>query len=380
MKFSDPATARTINRLRVLNLLRNDGAMSRADISRSLGLNKPSTSEIVASLIKEGLAEEGGKVETTSGRRPIAVSLKYDSHFVLGVELGSFTTSFSLSDLKGTILRYERLPTPPQPDAKEWGQKVIKSCMKFAPTTHLAGMVVATAATFTPDRKSILSHENWGWTEIPLAEAIEVHTKVPTILVHNVEAMVSAERSFAKEESETFLYINWAHHINAAWVNGSTVSSHHSRFGHLPIASTGLCQCGGIGCLETIAAGWALKEKGDGLSAKQLAGLNGSNALLTEACKAMATALIWAASITGAEKIILGGGIANIGEEYLQLIRDFYGQHAHHELASRPIVQSALKEQSTNLGSIAVALDHWIFKSSVLQALQGYEKPLPETE
>ena len=53
MKFSDPATARTINRLRVLNLLRNDGAMSRADISRSLGLNKPSTSEIVASLIKE---------------------------------------------------------------------------------------------------------------------------------------------------------------------------------------------------------------------------------------------------------------------------------------------------------------------------------------
>ena len=75
MKFSDPATARTINRLRVLNLLRNDGAMSRADISRSLGLNKPSTSEIVASLIKEGLAEEGGKVETTSGRRPIAVSL-----------------------------------------------------------------------------------------------------------------------------------------------------------------------------------------------------------------------------------------------------------------------------------------------------------------
>ncbi|MDX9916327.1 MAG: ROK family protein, partial [Sphaerochaeta sp.] len=207
MKFSDPATARTINRLRVLNLLRNEGAMSRADISRSLALNKPSTSEIVASLIAEGLAEEGGKVQTTSGRRPTAVSLKYDSLFVLGVELGSFTTSFLLSDLKGTILRYERLPTPPLPDAKEWGEKVIKSCMKFASTTTLAGIVVATAATLSDDRKIIIKHENWGWQEIPLAQAIEVHTKVPTILVHNVEAMVSAERAFAKEESETFLYI-----------------------------------------------------------------------------------------------------------------------------------------------------------------------------
>ena len=380
MKFSDPATARTINRLRVLNLLRNEGAMSRADISRSLALNKPSTSEIVAALIAEGLAEEGGKVQTTSGRRPTAVSLKYDSLFVLGVELGSFTTSFLLSDLKGTILRYERLPTPVQPDAKEWGEKVIKSCMKFASTTTLAGIVVATAATLSDDRKIIVQHENWGWQEIPLAQAIEVHTKVPTILVHNVEAMVSAERAFAKEESETFLYINWAHHINAAWVNGTTVSSHNSRFGHLPITSTGLCQCGGIGCLETIAAGWVLKEKGDGLSAKQLAGLNGSNPLLTEACKAMGTALIWAASITGAKKIILGGGVANIGEEYLKIIREAFAQHAHHELVSTPIVHSALKEQSSNLGSIAVALDHWVFQSSVLQALQEYEKPLPETE
>ncbi len=372
MKFSDPATARTVNRLRVLNLLRQEGTMSRADISRSLNLNKPSTSEIVATLIEEGFAEEGGKVQTSSGRRPTAISLKSDGHVVLGVELGSFTTSFLLSDLKGTILRYERLPTPPQPDAKEWGEKVIKSCMKFAASTTLSGIVVATAATVSADRRSITKHENWGWRDIPLAQAIEVHTKVPTILVHNVEAMVSAERTFGGEKSETLLYINWAHHINAAWVNNATVTSQRSKFGHLPIASTGLCQCGGIGCLETIASGWALKEKGEGMSAKQLASLGGTNPHLVEACKAMGTALIWAASITGAEKIILGGGIANIGEPYLGLIREIFAQHAHHELSSTPIVQSALKEQSSNLGSIAVALDHWIFRSSILKTLQEY--------
>lgn len=372
MKFSDPATARTINRLRVLNLLRQEGTMSRADISRSLELNKPSTSEIVASLIKEGFVEEGGKVNTTSGRRPTAVSLKSDGHLVLGVELGSFTTSFLLSDLKGTILRYERLPTPPEPDAKAWGERVIKTCMKFAASAPVYGIVVATAAAITAERKAILRHEVWPWRNIPLGEAIEVHTKVPTILVHNVEAMVNAERTFAKEQSETLLYVNWAHHINAAWVNNTTVSSQRSRFGHLPIAQTGLCQCGGIGCLETVSAGWALKEKSQGHSAKQLAALAKTDGLLAQACTAMGTALVWAASITGAEKIILGGGIANIGEPYLSMVKDAFAHHAHHELAQTPIVQSALKEQSSNLGSVAVALDHWIFRSSVLQSLNEH--------
>ncbi|MDX9825182.1 MAG: helix-turn-helix domain-containing protein, partial [Sphaerochaeta sp.] len=70
MKFSLPSTARTINRLRVLNLLSQQGEISRADIARLLDLNKPSTSEIVEQLLIEGLVEEQGKVATSNGRRP----------------------------------------------------------------------------------------------------------------------------------------------------------------------------------------------------------------------------------------------------------------------------------------------------------------------
>ncbi|HZJ88362.1 MAG TPA: ROK family transcriptional regulator [Sphaerochaeta sp.] len=380
MKFTDPTSARTINRLRVLNLLRQEKAMSRADISRALSLNKPSTSEIVATLIEEGFAAEGEKIATASGRRPTAISLVCDATLVLGVELGSLSTSFILSDLQGTVLRFERLPTPQNPDPKAWGQQVIRNCMKLTATVpRVAGIVVATAAKITDDRKTIVRHENWpAWENIPLAEGIEKHAKLPAILVHNTEAMVIAEQYFGLEESEAFFYVNWAQHINAAWVHQNSISSDRSKFGHLPVASTGLCRCGGIGCLETLSSGWALKEKSGGFSVKQL-NQNGSlSPLLEEACTAMATALIWAASITGAEKIIIGGGISNLNDTYLAGIQASFAQRAHHEVAETPIVRSALAEHSSTLGAVAVALDRWVFQHSLLKVLQEHEKPLPD--
>ncbi|MFA7113262.1 MAG: MarR family transcriptional regulator, partial [Sphaerochaeta sp.] len=138
MKFSQPSSARTINRLRVLNLLAQQGEISRADIARLLDLNKPSTSEIVEQLLAEGLVEEQGKVTTSNGRRPTALSLRSDARLVLGVDVGSRTTTFLLADLQGKILRFERLPTPLQPQPKEWGETIIRTCMKltkFATTT-----------------------------------------------------------------------------------------------------------------------------------------------------------------------------------------------------------------------------------------------------
>lgn len=386
MKFSQPSTARTINRLRVLNLLAQQGEISRADIARLLDLNKPSTSEIVEQLLAEGLVEEQGKVTTSNGRRPTALSLRSDARLVLGVDVGSRTTTFMLADMQGKILRFERLPTPLQPQPKEWGETIIRTCMKLTKfaTTKIAGIAISTSGSLSSDGQSILSHEYWSWKDIPLAKAVAVHTKLPTLLVHHVQAMVEAEIWFGGEQSKNFLYVNWGEHIASAFYTGNSIIAERSRFGHLPIAPTGLCRCGGIGCLETVSAGWALSEKHQGLSVKQLAQGNTKEVQqsLQDACQAMAMSLIAASAVTGAQKIILGGGIANLDDRYLEMVSSFYREHAHHELASIPICRSALKDQSSVLGSIAVALDRWVFQRRMLETMQDLDskKPLLETE
>ena len=377
MKFSQPSTARTYNRLRVLNALSLHKDCSRADIARILCLNKPSTSEIVDSLLLEGLVEEHGKKETPNGRRPTTLVLKKDALLVLAVDIGSKNTSVALADLDGNLLRFERFPSGLRPKAQELCYSVIKSCLRMTrlATSPIVGLAVAVNGIIGEDRKTLLENETWEWKDIPLAQAIETNIHIPTILVHNVEAMVNAERWFAKEEGKNFLYINWAEHIGSAWVTDKNISAQQARFGHLPITSTGLCRCGNIGCLETLAAGWALSEKNENKTVKQLCGEPSDQSAndLRTACSAMAKALVQACTITGCQKIILGGGISNIGDNYLQFLREEYARQAHSRQAEVRINRSQLGDKAGLLGSVATALDTWVFQRALIRTLDQNE-------
>ncbi|NBK20784.1 MAG: ROK family transcriptional regulator [Spirochaetia bacterium] len=372
MKFTQPAAAREINRLRVLNLLAKDKEYSRADIARSLKLNKPSTSEIVEQLLKDGLVAETGKRETTTGRRPVAIALVADASLVLGVDMGSRNTSIALSDLKGNILRFERFPTTENPELKELCSQVIRILRKMAKlaTSPILGVVVALDGVLSEDKRNLIRSDHWNWDEVPLAALIEKNTDLPTQLVANVEAMVYAERWIAHEEEENFFFVNWGEHIKSAWVTKQAITGSDTQFGHLMVSSTGLCRCGKIGCLESKAAGWALSERHGGKTVKQLC-LEPSKEImedLRQASKAMAMALVAASAITGCNKIILGGGLSNIDDEYLQSLIQFYKEHSNREEVA--IVCSPIKEKQTLLGTIAIALDRWMFKSSLLEMMQ----------
>ena len=75
MHFTQPSSARQLNRLRTLNLIATCEDLSRADVSRLLGLNKVSTGEIVDQLIAEGMVSETGTRTTAAGRRPVTLEL-----------------------------------------------------------------------------------------------------------------------------------------------------------------------------------------------------------------------------------------------------------------------------------------------------------------
>jgi predicted NBD/HSP70 family sugar kinase len=163
----------------------------------------------------------------------------------------------------------------------------------------------------------------------------------------------------------------------------------HSQFGHLAIMPTGLCRCGNIGCLETVAAGWALSEKNDNKTVKQLCSDPSEQTKkdLENACRGMAKALSQASAITGCKKIILGGGISNLGEEYLQFLQSEFTRLAHYKQADIQINRSQLGDKAGLLGSVATALDTWVFQRNLIRTLdqnqineKGKIKPLPETE
>jgi len=340
MDLSHPSVARTVNRLRILNLIAREGAISRAEIARVLDLSKPSTSEIVALLLEENLVMESGKAETVSGRKPTNLKLKSDGALVLGIDMDVRTTTYTVANIHGAILRMEKFPIQEHPDPKTAGAEVIKRILKLTRESKVPfkAIVLTTGGTFSEDRRTLVAHNYWSWEQIPLAEVIEKNTLIPTIFAHTTRSMSFAERWFHKETPSSYLYINWGEHLESAlYINNV---DRLSRFEHTPVGQTGLCFCGQIGCLETIA-GLSRIGKED----------------LPHAAMAIGKALIAADRATAVDAIIIAGPQAR---EYLPIIQENYQ-------GSTPIIPSILKERSTPLASVAVALDWGIFERSVLE-------------
>lgn len=87
LNFSRPENARQINRLRVLNALRENEGVSRAQLARILGINKVSMGEIVQALISEGSVIEGSKQAVQAGRPGTTLSINPDHASVIGVDI-----------------------------------------------------------------------------------------------------------------------------------------------------------------------------------------------------------------------------------------------------------------------------------------------------
>lgn len=98
-----------INRL--LQIIRNDGPISRADLSRITNVSKPTVSALVRDLEAAGLVRESGFAESGGGRPPRLVEFCPGAAFVVGMDIGGSTARAVLADLNGNVLGALREPT-----------------------------------------------------------------------------------------------------------------------------------------------------------------------------------------------------------------------------------------------------------------------------
>ena len=108
---------RDINSHLVLETIVNNGPVSRADLSKMLGLTKATISSLVQLLIEEGLVIEIGSAQTEKGRKPILLDLNQREGHVISLDLSVDTITVLTCDLRGTHCRLRQYPN----NAKEQG-------------------------------------------------------------------------------------------------------------------------------------------------------------------------------------------------------------------------------------------------------------------
>lgn len=354
MKFSQPSSARKINTYRVLNILRKEENLSKAEISRRLSLNKVSTGEIVNDLITDGIVKESGKIISSNGRKPTLLELDYKSKFVIAVDIGPRNTTVSLLDLATEIIKLERIPNVIDQNQEVFCVNIIKSCLrtiKPVKKEQIIGIGVTCQGEISEDRLTIKSCSYLPWTDIMLGEILSKVLNFPVVIKNSLEALVMAENQKKEVFEKETLYIDWGDRINCILVHKGVVFGLNSNFGHLKVADRGLCFCGAIGCLESQVSAWALSNNiNDRLK-------NLWEKINKDSLDCLLLAFESAEKITGCKQIFIGGEGSTIPNKKLEYLRS---------KSIIPIYCSSLGEKSNILSAAEAGLDEFLFQSKLL--------------
>lgn len=98
--------------LAILELIRKKGPISRADISRILGLNIVSVSNYLDFYINKNMVLEVGYDVSSGGRRPELLQLNAKSAYTVGVDVGPDNMRAVVADLQVNVLSSAYAPRP----------------------------------------------------------------------------------------------------------------------------------------------------------------------------------------------------------------------------------------------------------------------------
>jgi predicted NBD/HSP70 family sugar kinase len=332
---------RRLNRSRVLAAIRFGGCRGRAEIAARTGLTEPAVSRITRELIDACVLREEvpeaveGRV---AGRPQTRLSLVRASANVLAFEIAANSQSVSLIDLAGTVIGTLELNlldgltrAATLKRAADGGLRLMRRC--GVPPDRVVGAAVSVAGSVDAAAGRVTSAPNIGWHDVPVVEPLAARLGMRVRVESRSSALLLAEHRLgvARGVSDVFL-VNVALGLGGAVMfDGRLVRGRLHAAGqiaHLPMpAANGICLCGRIGCLDTVASGRAILAALGRLSARGDASAHGSSdarmlRVTADAARAgdpaavqafgdagrqLGTALRWVAAAIQPELIVLTG-------------------------------------------------------------------------
>jgi len=250
-----------LNRSLVVEKIRNEGPLSRTDISRSLELGLSTITNIVEELKNENLVFETGEADSTGGRRPILLEFNYKFGYTIGIKIEEDHIILALTDLKAYILEKVDLFFTKGEKAEiviELILQGIKSLLRENDLLEdrLMGIGIATSGVVNSQEGTLIRSSLLGWNQVNIKKAIEKVINVPVFIDNNVNAYALAELNLGYGKIyENFICISVGAGVGAGIVIDKKL--YYGQFGgageigHSIIQVNGFpCNCGQKGCVE----------------------------------------------------------------------------------------------------------------------------------
>ncbi|SEL00024.1 Sugar kinase of the NBD/HSP70 family, may contain an N-terminal HTH domain [Blastococcus sp. DSM 46786] len=278
-----PEHARAHNRSMVLQHLFHAGPGSRADLARATGLTRVTISDLVASLMAEGLvAELGARAEGRPGKPGTLLGVRTDAHQIVAVDLADDERMHgAVLDLSGTVLqrRTTRVDGRTGTAAVDALTALCRDLVAAA-TRPVLGVGVGSPGVIDPAGR-VLQAPNRQWFDLPLADRLGAELGLPVHVANDANTAALGEFTYGGASGGGLLVLTVGGGVGAGIVlDGGLVQGHEhaaGEIGHVtavderddidgaPLGRPLPCACGRRGCLETVLSVPALRRRTDGL-------------------------------------------------------------------------------------------------------------------
>jgi glucokinase len=309
---------------------------------------------------------------------------------VLAVDLGGTNLRVAVVGMDGSLTHRKHAPTAAElgpASVLERMAELIQTVADDAGLAADASVGIASPGPINPRTGVVYFTPNLlGWLNVPLGPTIERLTGRVTVTGNDANCAGLGEVAFGAAKGATdVIYLGIGTGVGGAVISGGHlvdgVRGLGAELGHMCVAMDGpRCTCGGLGCLEAYVAGWAIARDGelaattaDGaailraakgkridagtIAAAAREGDEMARTLLARAGRALGVAIGTLTNIFNPQLVVVGGGVARVGEYLLQPAREIVSSHSFHAMRDdMRMVEAKLGDDGGLFGAGAMAL------------------------
>jgi len=376
----------------VLRALQENGALSRGEIARVVGLSRTTLSDIVGSLLQRGaivVVDTDAARRAGSGRPAERLALDPASAQFMGVDFGHRRVHVAVADASHEIMvsgsvRYE--------DSASWPVRLelalsLLDRLSAEAGVHygaLQGIGIGVPGPYPAPQGAPWPRASAGVTVLrPAPEGVDVafaeRFDAPVIVDNNTRLAALAEAINGATSVADLVYVRLSDGVGGGLVVGGQLVTGSGglagELGHVTVDPAGRpCRCGKRGCLETVASvpgilatcwefGLPLEDL-DALAAAVSRAHPVVDRVLREAAAALGRVVGAATMTLNPAKVVIGGQITRLAPVIVEQAAATLAAELFPTASAGPVVEAArLSDEDGALGALAA-----VFHSSPLLA------------
>jgi N-acetylglucosamine repressor len=356
---------RDINRTLLLNLVRERGFASRAELARVSGLSPSTVTAITTSLLADGFLLEDAASGPAAvgpvsvGRPATNLRINESAGYVVGIKVSADHFAATILDLAATPLAATSADRSQVDEPKAVAAQIaalVDECVAAAGVARssVLGLGIGVPGMVDPVSGRVIGSPLADWGHLDLVAILEGSLGLPVHIDNDVNTLTVAEQLFgAGRGLADFVVVTVGLGIGMGIVVNGNI--HHGanggagELGHVLAVPDGPdCWCGRRGCLEAVASEPALVREVLALTGRlarpaELARLAEADQTVADVLERgghlVGRAIAAAITVLDPARVVLSGEGVRLGDHYLSAIRESLAARATKEVDTQVVIE-----------------------------------------